>query len=316
MTEPAGLAAATSEVTGDGMSDETTAPVTVRGPRRSRRTVIGGLIVVAAAAGIAAGLLATSGTSTPMRHSGPVDVLYAGSFLDLMQQKVDPAFEKATGYHVVGVGDDSMSLASEIKGGVEVGDVFISASPTADEALAGSANGNWVSSYQDFGTSRLVLGYNPSSSFAHDLTTQPWYDVITDPGFHLGRTDPATDPKGVLAVDALHEAAHAHHLPALDSIATSTSNIFEETSLVGELQSGQLDAGFFYEVEAKAAMLATVPLTGTDLSASYTITQLRHAPHPAAARAFITFLLGPEGRRLMIDYGITPTVPPVTHHAG
>ncbi|HLI54016.1 MAG TPA: hypothetical protein VKU88_06810, partial [Acidimicrobiales bacterium] len=35
--------------------------------------------------------------------SGPVDVLYAGSLVDLMQRQVEPAFHKATGYTVQGV---------------------------------------------------------------------------------------------------------------------------------------------------------------------------------------------------------------------
>jgi len=52
-----------------------------------------------------------------------------------------------------------------------------------------------------------------------------------------------TDPKGVLAVDALEGVALTHDIPALNGLATSTSNVFEETALVGDLQAGQLDAG-------------------------------------------------------------------------
>src|SRR5664280_2546590 len=183
------------------------------------------------------------------KHSGTVNVLYAGSLLDLMQQQIGPAFHKATGYTVTGFSAGSSALATEIKGGTEVGDVFISASPTADNGLIGASNGNWVASYQEFGRSPLVLGYNPSSNFAKALQSQPWYNVVTEPGFLLGRTDPATDPKGVLAVDALTGVGLSYNIPSLAPLATSTSNVFAETSLVGELQAGQLDAGFFYRVE-------------------------------------------------------------------
>jgi molybdate/tungstate transport system substrate-binding protein len=86
--------------------------------------------------------------------------------------------------------------------------------------------------------------------------------------------------------------------------------VFPETSLVGELQAGQLDAGFFYGVEAAAAHLATVPLRGTDLSAHYTVTVLNRAPHAGAARAFVAFLLGPSGRSILRRNGLVPTVPP------
>ena len=70
-----------------------------------------------------------------------------------------------------------------------------------------------MSWYAKFGSSPLVLGYNPNSTFAQALRTKPWYEVIDQPGFLIGRTDPATDPKGVLAVTALDQAATAHNLP-------------------------------------------------------------------------------------------------------
>jgi molybdate/tungstate transport system substrate-binding protein len=250
--------------------------------------------------------VARSSAATTVKHSGSVDVLYAGSFLDLMQQQLDPAFHKATGYSVVGFSNGSTALASEIQGGTEVGDVFISASPSADVSLQGAANGDWVSSYDEFGESPLVLGYNPASKFAKALKTLPWYDVVDRPGFLLGRTDPATDPKGVLAVDALSGVALSHNLPNLAPLATSTSNIFEETSLVGELQAGQLDAGFFYAVEASAAHIKTVSLTGTDLAGEYTVAVLKNAPHTAAAKAFVKFLLSASGEKILKANGVIP----------
>jgi molybdate/tungstate transport system substrate-binding protein len=258
---------------------------------------------------LAAPLTGSPASAAPAKHSGQVDVLYAGSFLDLMQQQIGPAFHKATGYTVSGFSAGSSALASEIAGGTQVGDVFISASPKADESLEGASNGNWVSSYDEFGTSTLVLGYNPSSRFAKALKTKPWYEVVDAPGFLLGRTDPATDPKGVLAVDALNGVALSYDQPALAALATSSTNIFPETALVGELQAGQLDAGFFYGVEAAAAHIKTVPLTGTGLEAKYTVTMLNRAPHEAAAVAFVKFLLSASGRKILKANGVDPVYP-------
>lgn len=245
--------------------------------------------------------VATSGAAT-----GSVNVLYAGSLLDLMQMKIGPAFTKATGYTISGFSAGSTALANEIKGGTQVGDVFISASPAVNLSLEGSANGNWVNTYGLFGTSPLVLGYNPASQFAHALHIRPWYTVVDRSGFLLGRTDPATDPKGVLAVDALTGVALSYDVPALAALASSSSNVFPETTLVGRLQAGQLDAGFFYSVEAAAAHLKTVPLVGTSLKAQYTVALLNRAPHTAAARAFIKFLLGKSGRAILSANGIVP----------
>jgi molybdate/tungstate transport system substrate-binding protein len=276
------------------------------------------ILAISATALVALGVLAAPLTnagaspSTKAKASGTVNVLYAGSLLDVMEQQIDPAFHKATGYTVSGYSAGSTALATEISGGTQVGDVFISASPAVNSSLEGKANGDWVSSYKEFGYSPLVLGYNPKSKFARDLEIKPWYEVVDRPGFLLGRTDPATDPKGVLAVDALTGVALSYDLPNLAALATSKSNVFEETALVGDLQAGQLDAGFFYAVEAAAAHLKTVPLVGTHLSGQYTVAILNRAPHAAAAKAFVKFLLSAEGQKILKVNGVTPIVPALT----
>lgn len=253
------------------------------------------------------------GAATPT-GSGPVTVLYAGSLVTLMQNSLGPAFQAATGYTVNGVSAGSKDLAADIKAGTQQADVFISAAPTVNISLEGAANGNWVSWYATFATSPLLLGYNPTGSFARALRTEPWYDVVGRSGFLLGRTDPATDPKGVLAVQALTAAAKAHHQPALATIAAGSNGEFPEQTLVGELQAGQLDAGFFYGVEAKAANLKTVPLTGIKaLNATYTVTIVNKAPDQAGALAFVKFFLGPKGRAILARNGMRPINPPTVN---
>jgi molybdate transport system substrate-binding protein len=261
----------------------------LRRRRTLRRVIMAGLLAtLMSLAGACAYIDAGSGAATaPVRHSGPVNVLYAGSLQDMMQQRVGPAFSRESGYTVTGFSDGSRALASEIRGRTEVGDVFISASPDVNDTLEGTANGRWVSWYAEFATSPLVVAYNPSSKFADALKSEPWYEVVGQPGFLVGRTDPATDPKGALTVTALDQAAKAHHLPSLATIAASSANVFPETSLVGELQAGQLDAGFFYGVEATAADLKTIPLTG------------------------IAFLLGASARAILERNGLVPAVRPI-----
>jgi molybdate/tungstate transport system substrate-binding protein len=133
--------------------------------------------------------------------------------------------------------------------------------------------------------------------------------VITESGLRLGSTDPATDPKGTLAAQALNDAASKHHLPALAKLATDTAAVYPEETLVGRLQAGQLDAGFFYASEATAAKIPTVPLTGEDLKATYTVTVLHRAPHEHAAESFVSYLLGPEGRSALRQDGFTLVSP-------
>jgi len=265
--------------------------------------------LLATAALAACGSSAGGSSTSSSGDKKPVAVLYAGSLVDLMEKQVGPAFTSATGYSVNGFGGGSSALASQITGKVRRGDVFISASPKVADTLLGAANDNWVSFYGTFATSNLVLGYNPSSKFAADLRTKPWYDVITEPGFRIGTTDPATDPKGKLAAQALTDTATAKNLPALKAISTTTQNEFPEETLVGRLQSGQLDAGFFYASEAKAGNISTVPLAGVDLKASYTISILKGAPNEKGAEAFVAYLLGADGKAAMAKDGFTLVSP-------
>ncbi len=249
--------------------------------------------------GLAVTGCSSSPTTTSSKHSGDVDVFSAGSLDTLMTKTVGPAFHKATGYTLVDTSAGSGTLAADIKNKIDVADIFVSASPADDTILEGASNGDWVKWYADFATSPEVLGYYPKSKFAHDLQTMPWYKVITMPGFRLGRTNPSQDPGGVLAEEALKETAAAQHLPALDKLATETSDEYAEDPEEADIQSGQLDASFMYEADANSQGSPFVKLTGVNLAGDYTITIVKNAPHLAAAEAFIKFLLGPTGQAEM-----------------
>jgi molybdate/tungstate transport system substrate-binding protein len=233
-----------------------------------------------------------------------------------MEKQIGPAFDAATGYTFTGFAAGSTALATQIKGKIRQGDVFISAAPAVNKTLMGPSNGNWVSWYVAYATSPLVLGYYPHSNFAQDLKTMPWYQVIIQPGFLIGRTDPATDPKGKLTVSALNDAAVKYNEPKLKSIAADASTIYPEESLVGRLQAGQLDAGFFYTSEAKTANIPTVPLTGETEKATYTVTILNQAPHQAGAEAFVNYLLGPTGKATLQENAFMLITPPTVTGTG
>lgn len=255
------------------------------------------VVPVAAITAIAAARVAPASSSAASSR-GPVDVYYAASLTEIMDAQIGPAFENATGYEFVGFPGESKELASEIRAGLVRADVFISASRAVTTSLEGKPHGNLAEAPEQFGRTNLELGYNPRSRFAAKLKARPWWAVVVQPGFSLGRTDPSTDPKGVLAVRALDEAAAAHHLPALRRDADQPSVVYPEASLVGRVQSGQLDAGFFYSVEAVAAHLPAVGL-GEQLYAGYTAAVLNRSPHSAGARAFVAFLLGPKAQSLL-----------------
>jgi molybdate/tungstate transport system substrate-binding protein len=245
-----------------------------------------------------------------------VNVLYAGSLVNLITKQVGPAFQTSSGYSVTGKGAGSTALVTDIKGKIDKGDVFISASPKATKTLVGAANGSWVTWYVSFASSNVVLGYNPKSKFAADIKSKPWYEAITEAGLKLGFTDPATDPKGKLVAEGLSATAKSKNLPALTTIENNKGDVFPEETLVARLQSGQLDAAFFYTAEATPANIPTVPLTGEDLKATYTISTLAGAPNEAGAEAFVAYLLGPSGQSFLKQDGFDLITPPKVTGSG
>jgi len=238
-------------------------------------------------------------------------VLYAGSLVELMRTAVDAGFQRATGYKVTGISGGATALAQEIKGGVYRADVFVSAAPSSNKLIEGKTGGDWVTWYLTFATSPLLLGYNPAGKFVKTIKTEPWWKVITKPGFLVGRTNPVTDPKGRLVVEAIDQTSKRLHDPSLKSIVLEPTDIFPETAMVGRLQAGELDAGFFFKVEATAGHIPTVPLAGVKGGAVYTITVLARAPHPRAADAFVSYMVGGKARALLEKDGLIQLRPPV-----
>lgn len=249
-----------------------------------------------------------------------VDVLYAGSLVNLMEHGIGPAFDKATGDTFKGFGGGSNGLANQVKGKLRRADVFVSATPKVNDTLMGAANGDWVAWYVTFAHSPLVIGYNPSSRFAADLRTKPWYEVLREPGIRIGRTDAKLDPKGALTVQLMDKAEQAYHQPGLaQAVLGAPDNpeqVRPEENLVGRLQSGQIDVGFFYSTETSDLKIPAIPLPSEVApSAVYTVTILRDAAEPAAAAAFVSFLLSPPGQAIMKEHGLDTVAPIVSGDA-
>src|ERR1700712_1417837 len=223
-----------------------------------------------------------AGALSAQAHAANVDtvkVLYAGSLVNLMERSVGPAFEKETGLSFQGYAAGSNKIANEIKGKLRRGDVFISASPTVNASLMGAANGDHVTWYVNFAESPLMIGYNPQSRFANEFKSKRWDQVLQEPGIRIGRTDPALGPKGALTVERAKKAGQLYHQPDLVEkmlgAAENPDQVLPEETLVGRLQSGQLDAGFFYSTETSDLKIPSIrPAPELQAKASYTLTIL------------------------------------------
>jgi molybdate/tungstate transport system substrate-binding protein len=255
------------------------------------------------------------------RAAETVRVMYAGSLVHVMEQRVGPAFQQATGIAFQGYAGGSNALANQIKGRLRQADVFISASPKVNQGLMGAANGDWVRWYVGFAQSPLQIGYNPRSRFAAELKAKRWDQALAEPGTRIGRTDPRLDPKGAFTVQLLAQAQQVYGDATLSQRvlggAENPAQIFPEEVLVGRLQSGQLDAGFFYSTEVAELGIPAVKLPAPfDIKASYTVTILAHAPDEQGAERFVQFLLGEEGGKLLRAAGLDVQAPAVGGDAG
>jgi molybdate/tungstate transport system substrate-binding protein len=258
--------------------------------------------------------------SSAAASADTANVLYAGSLVNLMEHVIGPAFDRAGGDRFQGFAGGSNALANQIKGRLRRGDVFISANPRINDDLMGAGNGDWVTWYVTFARSPLVIGYSPSSRFAAELKTKPWYEVLQQPGIRIGRTDPKLDPKGALTVRLLERAGELYKQPDLAAKVLgppdNPGQVLPEENLVGRLQSGQIDVGFFYSTETSDLKIPAISLPpDLELGAVYTVTVLRDAASPAAAARFVEYLLGPQGRSIMHDHGLATVEPTISGNA-
>jgi molybdate/tungstate transport system substrate-binding protein len=150
-----------------------------------------------------------------------------------------------------------------------------------------------------------------------DRKNKPWYQVLLEPGIRIGRTDPKLDPKGALTLTLMNAAQTFYKSPDLSQkvlgAPDNPAQVLPEETLVGRLQSGQLDIGFFYSTETADAGIPAVELPAEIApQAVYTVTILRGAPNAEGADRFVAFLLGSGGQKVMKEHGLDSRKPELT----
>jgi molybdate/tungstate transport system substrate-binding protein len=198
-----------------------------------------------------------NGQATITSTGKDVNVLYAGSLISVMENKVGPAFSHF-GYNYKGEGHGSIQDANMIIDGQRFPDVFISVGgqPITKLIVNNPSLAKW---YLSFASDELVIAYNPKSHFAADLEKAktvaiPWYQTLAKPGFRFLRTDPLLDPKGCYAIIATKLAGILFHNSSLSSsILNGESNpnqLRPEEILFTLLETGEADAIPAYKHEA------------------------------------------------------------------
>lgn len=298
------------------------------------------------------GMLSACGTtaSTSVAKAPPVvhglaNVAYAGSLEEVNNLDMGPAFEKATGNQYQGQGGGSFGVAHEIASKTLAPNVFESIGYAPIEDIEPGFT-KWGMS---FAASPLVVAYSPHSPYAAELNAiklgkKPLKDLFTvmaEPGFHLGRTNPNTDPQGQAFYMMVELAAKKYDLPQSTTTAIlgsldNSHEVYSEEGILSLLQSGGLDASSAFLSEALQRHLdyislpASLNFASPSESAQYASASLKLSdgstihgvpltvdittvgkPTPAAL-SFIEFVLGPKGEKIMKSQGYSVFSPEIS----
>ena len=199
--------------------------------RVPRRAVLGG---VAGAVGLIPGCLAgASGAET-------VSMLAAGSLQNALENGLVPTVDARLQVEARG----SVELARQVAAGQKDPDIVA----VADEALFSSPLS--VPWYATFATNAIVLAYNPETDGGARLAaaaSDEWYRPLVEGRVTLGRTDPDLDPLGYRTLFALDLASDHYQTDAdLRAVVPSRDQLYPETQLVSQLETGSIEAAFVY----------------------------------------------------------------------
>ena len=254
-------------------------------------------------------------------------VVYVAASLAQPMRAVADSFTRRSGATVLMESGGSLEHARKVTELHRVPDVLALADHEVFPQLLMPAH---VESYRQFARNRMIVAYTPRSRFANDVTAANWREVLQRPGVEVGRPDPDRAPAGYRTLLVLRLAEAYYRDPGLATriLARSPPRNMRGNAaeLAGLLELRELDYIFEYESLARSHGFryvtlpreidlgdpslagqysrATVRVAGRTPRDSVTFTGApllygvavpRDAPHPAAGRRFVDFLLG-EGK--------------------
>jgi molybdate/tungstate transport system substrate-binding protein len=286
---------------------------------------------IAAGAGFAGAALTGNAFAQSLT---PLDVAYAGSMGSMMEGPVKAAVAKTLGIDMHGRAQGSDALAQLIAGGSIPVDVFVpvTAGPMVTVIKAGKAL-----HAVPIARTEMVIAYSPKSSYANAFANagkagaMPWYQILQQPGFRFGRTDPATDPQGRNIIFTMQLAEAYYKQPSMAAKilgdAVNAAQIFAEPTVEARLQSGELDAASAYRIQPgpfglpfvqlpeeinlgnqsmhTAYQRASLELNGKTYRPQalvYYAAALTGAPHADKAAAFVQWFSSAEAEAILQKY--------------
>jgi molybdate transport system substrate-binding protein len=238
----------------------------------------------------------SSGSSTAAR---PLTILGAASLKSALD-RIKVAWESANPGSTLTIStDSSAALETQIEQGAPA-DVFLSADTTNPKKLVDAA-----------------LADGPSLAFAANVLT------IVVPAGNPGRV---TSP-GDLARNGVKVIAAGDHVPISKYARQVVANLTKATAgfdaayaanvvskednvkaVIAKIELGEGDAGIVYATDAKASSnVETIAIPAdANVPATYAGVVVKGATHATEARAFLSWLAGPDGQAILATFGFLP----------
>jgi molybdate/tungstate transport system substrate-binding protein len=296
-------------------------------PRLARLAAISGLAWIAVGPGAAAAIAGEPSSDPAPASTAPaapreeVAVRFGPSLAHVVQQRLAPDFEKATGVAVRTA--VATPLAEADLGGADVALV------TDPEMLMERSPKALAPYYVVFAANAMVVGYRRDSTYGKAIAAgMPWFEALRTGGVRFGRLDPALDPLGARAIFVLQLARTYYETADLVQQILRPHQIVAAGDLLPKLERGELDAALLYRSQAVEARLAILDLpieinlsdpgrrgvysnasvdAGGDVVRGGPIAvaavPLESPPHPAAALRFVDYLSSGPARRILYEVG-------------
>lgn len=285
-------------------------------------------------------LVNTTGRAETNAVGGDLILFHAGSLSVPLREVAEQFQRKYPGVRVKAEASGSRDAARKISDLGRECDVLAAADYRVVQDLLSPAHAEFNIV---FAANEMAVAYTAKSEYAGQITGDNWPEILLRNEVAVGRADPDRDPCGYRALMVMQLAENHYRLPGLAGKLGGKDVRYirpKETDLLALLESGEIDYLFIYRSVCLQHKLPFVPLpaevnlgspsladayrqaavrvtgakpgeflTQTGEPIAYSVTIPRRAPNPPAARAFVAFLLSPEGRAVMARNGQTPIVP-------
>jgi molybdate transport system substrate-binding protein len=255
------------------------------------------------AVGLLAAIVALAGCAPQAAATPPIITVLAASSLKNAVQAAATAYAKSHGNIGVTVSTDaSTALETQIEQDAPA-DLFLSADTANPEKLADAGFG--VGTPTDFAGNRLTIivpADNPAGITSPVDLAKPGIKLIA-----AGDSVPITK----YATQLVTNLAAVSGYPA-DFAAAYARNIVSKADnvagVVSQVELGQGDAAIVYVTDAAAtSKVRTIPVPdAANVAATYAGIVVKASSKQTEAKAFLDWLVGPDGQALLATFGFLP----------